>query len=86
MLTFKRKKHLLIVIVSCIIHDNIENIVEDFKQSLYNNQEAKNLDFFKENFEKYTSKLEEIHAQDSSCNIQLMNDSNIKKFPLYKEI
>ncbi len=62
-----------------LLDDSFESITKKFKNELNNNMGISSLDFFKESFEEFHKKVEEINTKDMSGDMKLLKESNINE-------
>lgn len=62
-----------------LLDDSFELITKEFKKELNNNIGIDSLDFFKDSFEAFHKKIEEINSKDMSGDMKLLKDSNINE-------
>lgn len=62
-----------------LLDDSFDAITKEFKKELNKNIGISSLDFFKESFEKFHKKVEEINTKDMSGDMKLLKESNINE-------
>lgn len=62
-----------------LLDDEFETITKEFKKELNNNIGIASLDFFKDSFESFHKKIEEINSKDMSGDRKLLKESNINE-------
>jgi GTP-binding protein EngB required for normal cell division len=62
-----------------LIDDEFDVITKEFKKELNNNIGVASLEFFKDSFEVFHKKIEEINTKDMSGDMKLLKESNINE-------
>lgn len=62
-----------------LLDDSFDIITKKFKNELNNNIGVSSLEFFKDSFEEFHKKVEEINAKDMSDDMKLLKESNINE-------
>ena len=62
-----------------LIDDEFDAITKEFKKELNNNIGVASLEFFKDSFETFHKKIEEINTKDMSGDMKLLKESNINE-------
>lgn len=62
-----------------LLDDEFEAITKEFKKELNNNIGIDSLNFFKDSFESFHKKIEEINSKDMSGDMKLLKESNINE-------
>lgn len=62
-----------------LLDDSFESITKEFKKELNNNIGIESLDFFKNSFEAFHKRVEEINTKDMSEDRKLLKESNINE-------
>ena len=62
-----------------LLDDSFEEITKEFKKELNKNIGVSSLDFFKDKFEDFHKKVDEINTKDMSGDMKLLKESNINE-------
>ncbi|MFA6742067.1 MAG: dynamin family protein, partial [Arcobacteraceae bacterium] len=62
-----------------LLNDSFDAITKEFKKELNNNIGVSSLEFFKDSFEEFHKKVEEINSKDMSNDMKLLKESNINE-------
>lgn len=62
-----------------LLDDSFDAITKEFKKELNNHIGIDSLDFFKDSFETFHKKIEEINSKDMSGDMKLLKESNINE-------
>lgn len=62
-----------------LLDDSFDIITKKFKHELNNNIGVSSLEFFKDSFEEFHKKVEEINSKDMTDDMKLLKDSNINE-------
>ncbi|MBS9782365.1 MAG: dynamin family protein [Arcobacter sp.] len=64
---------------SVLINNEIDKIKEKFKEKINANLNAKDLDFFVNDFDTFQKEIKQIQEKDISSNLELLKESNIQE-------
>ena len=62
-----------------LLDDSFDAITKEFKKELNKNMGISSLDFFKDSFEAFHKKVDEINSKDMTDDMKLLKDSNINE-------
>ena len=62
-----------------LLDDSFDTIIKEFKKELNKNIGVSSLEFFKDNFEAFHKKVDEINSKDMSGDMKLLKESNINE-------